>query len=103
MPKPISNIGLSPRASRTADAFAKAFSAFAGVPAIPAQDLVEKASAPVLRETSALKVDSDRVCPYCKSDMVLKKAMGVPVYWCASDRHAAPARNEAPASPPEGT
>jgi hypothetical protein len=46
------------------------------------------------KQTSALNIDSDSVCPYCKKDMVPVISGGVECFLCDSDRHVAPARNK---------
>jgi hypothetical protein len=67
----------------------KAFDRFARTPA--AQAVVSSFAE---KQTSALNIDSDSVCPYCKERMAPVVAGGVDCFLCPADRHVAPALNK---------
>lgn len=71
-----------------------AFSRWTQESSTPATTIEVSTADGATRQVAALKVSSDRICPYCKNKMQPVTAGGADCFVCYADRHVAPAKIE---------
>lgn len=75
------------------ESFTRRFSTLVPQP-VPEQGRAEVASGTeTQRVTARLDIVAADLCPYCGEKMKPSMSSGVPVYYCETDRHAAPRPN----------